>query len=50
MGRAEPFRTADQDSSALVRDRVEALGGSLEITSPVGVGTSLLAEIPIAND
>jgi signal transduction histidine kinase len=33
-----------------VTDRVEALGGSLQITSPVGGGTSLLAEIPIAND
>ena len=27
-------------------DRVEALGGSLEVTSPVGAGTSLRAEIP----
>jgi signal transduction histidine kinase len=33
-----------------IKDRVEALGGSLEITSPMGAGTSLLAEIPIAND
>lgn len=33
-----------------VRDRVEALGGRLEITSPVGRGTSLFAEIPVAND
>jgi signal transduction histidine kinase len=33
-----------------ITDRVEALGGSLEITSPVGGGTSLLAEIPIAHD
>jgi signal transduction histidine kinase len=33
-----------------ITDRVEALGGRLEITSPVGGGTSLLAEIPIAND
>jgi signal transduction histidine kinase len=28
-------------------DRVEALGGSLEISSPVGIGTSLRAEIPL---
>jgi signal transduction histidine kinase len=28
-------------------DRAEALGGSLEISSPVGIGTSLLAEIPL---
>jgi PAS domain S-box-containing protein len=27
-------------------DRVEALGGSLEVVSPAGVGTSLRAEIP----
>jgi signal transduction histidine kinase len=33
-----------------IKDRVEALGGRLEITSPVEGGTSLLAEIPIAND
>jgi signal transduction histidine kinase len=44
---------ADPDhGSGLLRitDRVEALGGRLEITSPVGGGTSLLAEIPIATD
>jgi PAS domain S-box-containing protein len=29
-------------------DRVEALGGSLEVVSPAGAGTSLRAEIPIA--
>jgi signal transduction histidine kinase len=33
-----------------ITDRVEALGGRLEITSPVEGGTSLLAEIPIADD
>jgi len=33
-----------------ITDRVEALGGSLEITSPVGGGTALVAEIPIAHD
>jgi hypothetical protein len=27
-------------------DRVEALGGYLEISRPVGIGTSLLAKIP----
>jgi signal transduction histidine kinase len=27
-------------------DRVEALGGSLEVVSPAGAGTSLRAEIP----
>ena len=30
-------------------DRVEALGGSLDVLSPAGAGTSLRAEIPIAN-
>jgi signal transduction histidine kinase len=43
---------ADVDSGSgliNIRDRVEALGGRLEITSPVGGGTSLLAEIPIAD-
>ena len=29
-------------------DRVEALGGSLEVVSPAGAGTTLCAEIPIA--
>ena len=29
-------------------DRVEALGGSLEVVSPAGSGTSLRAEIPVA--
>ncbi|MGX7678589.1 GAF domain-containing sensor histidine kinase [Jatrophihabitans sp. DSM 45814] len=30
-----------------LRDRIEALGGSLQVTSPVGVGTALLIEIPL---
>jgi signal transduction histidine kinase len=29
-------------------DRIEAVGGTLEITSPVGNGTTLLIEIPVA--
>jgi signal transduction histidine kinase len=33
-----------------ITDRVEALGGSLQIRSPGGGGTSLLIEIPVAND
>jgi signal transduction histidine kinase len=32
-----------------ITDRVEALGGSLQIESPAGGGTSLLADIPIAD-
>jgi signal transduction histidine kinase len=46
-GGADP----DRGSGLLsIKDRIEALGGSLEIASPMGAGTSLLAEIPIAND
>lgn len=33
-----------------IRDRVEALGGRLEITSPAGGGTTLFAEIPIVDE
>jgi signal transduction histidine kinase len=28
-------------------DRVEALGGSLEVTSPIGRGTTLRIELPV---
>jgi signal transduction histidine kinase len=46
-GGADP----DRGSGLLsIGDRIEALGGRLEITSPVGGGTSLLIEIPIADD
>jgi signal transduction histidine kinase len=30
-----------------LRDRIEALGGTLEVTSPAGNGTTLLIEIPL---
>jgi signal transduction histidine kinase len=30
-----------------LRDRIEALGGTLELTSPTGNGTTLLIEIPL---
>jgi signal transduction histidine kinase len=30
-----------------LRDRIEALGGTLDVTSPVGGGTTLLIEIPV---
>ena len=33
-----------------LRDRVEALGGSLEISSPTGRGTTLHASIPLAGE
>jgi signal transduction histidine kinase len=44
VGGANPGR-----GSGLVglRDRIEALGGRLAVTSPVGRGTSLLIEIPL---
>jgi signal transduction histidine kinase len=44
VGSADPRR-----GSGLIglRDRVETLGGTIEIASAVGQGTSLLAKIPI---
>jgi signal transduction histidine kinase len=43
-GGADPIR-----GSGLLglKDRVEALGGTLEVTSPAGSGTTLLIEIPV---
>jgi signal transduction histidine kinase len=43
---------ADLDSASGLlgmRDRVETLGGTIEIRSPVGEGTALLVEIPLEN-
>jgi signal transduction histidine kinase len=45
----EPTPAEDQGSVGL-RDRVEALGGRIEIASPPGDGTSLRVEIPIDGD
>jgi signal transduction histidine kinase len=47
VGGAEPGR-----GSGLIglSDRVEALGGRIEVASPVGRGTSLLVTIPIGRD
>jgi signal transduction histidine kinase len=46
-GGADP----DRGSGLLgITDRVEALGGRLQLRSPEGGGTSLLAQIPIASD
>jgi signal transduction histidine kinase len=41
---------ADRDGSGLLglRDRTEALGGTLQVTSPAGKGTTLTIEIPLA--
>ena len=47
IGGADPGRGTGLTS---LRDRVEALGGNIEIMSPVGAGTSVLAEIPIDGD
>jgi len=47
VGGADPDR-----GSGLVglRDRVEALGGTIDTTSPPGQGTRLLAQIPLDSD
>jgi signal transduction histidine kinase len=46
IGGADPCR-----GSGLIglSDRIEALGGSLEVTSPTGSGTFLLVEIPLGD-
>jgi signal transduction histidine kinase len=33
-----------------MRDRIEAVGGTLRIESPAGVGTRIVAEIPVSRD
>jgi signal transduction histidine kinase len=47
IGGADPAR-----GSGLVGlgDRIEALGGTLEVTSPAGGGTTLLIELPVEGD
>jgi signal transduction histidine kinase len=32
-----------------LRDRVEAIGGTMRLTSPPGVGTSLRVELPLVD-
>jgi PAS domain S-box-containing protein len=44
IGGADPSRGSGLTG---LRDRVEALSGTIEIASPAGSGTSLVAEIPI---
>ena len=46
VGGADPSRGSGLRGLA---DRVEALGGSLDVVSPAGAGTSLRAEIPVAD-
>jgi signal transduction histidine kinase len=44
IGGADP----GQGSGLLgLTDRIEALGGTLEVTSPAGKGTTLLIEVPL---
>ena len=43
IGGASPGRGSGLDG---MKDRVDALGGTIEISSPSGVGTSVLVEIP----
>jgi signal transduction histidine kinase len=32
-----------------LKDRVEAIGGTMRLTSPPGAGTSLFVELPLVN-
>ena len=44
IGGANPARGSGLTG---LRDRIEALGGTLEVTSPADGGTTLLIEIPV---
>ena len=44
IGGADPARGSGLTG---LRDRIEAFGGTLDVTSPAGVGTTPLIEIPI---
>jgi signal transduction histidine kinase len=44
IGGADPGRRSGLTG---LRDRIEALGGTLDVTSPDGGGTTLLIEIPV---
>ena len=44
IGGADPARGSGLTG---LSDRIEAVGGTLHITSPVGGGTTLLIEIPV---
>jgi signal transduction histidine kinase len=47
VGGADP---SDGSGLAGLRDRVEALGGSIKISSPAGEGTRLVVELPLELD
>ena len=44
IGGADPARGSGLTG---LRDRIEAVGGTFDVTSPVGGGTTLLIEIPV---
>jgi signal transduction histidine kinase len=44
VGGADPARGSGLTG---LRDRIEAVGGTLDVTSPVGGGTTLLIKIPV---
>ena len=44
IGGADPARGSGLTG---LGDRIEALGGTLQVTSPAGHGTTLLIEIPV---
>jgi signal transduction histidine kinase len=44
IGGADPSRGSGLTG---LRDRIEAVGGSLDVTSPVRGGTTLLIKIPV---
>jgi signal transduction histidine kinase len=44
IGGADPVKGSGLTG---LRDRVEALGGTFDVTSPAGGGTTLLIEIPV---
>ncbi len=45
--RVDSYADASGPIGVAARDRIEALGGTLHVTSPAGGGTTLLIEIPV---
>lgn len=46
-GRGGAERTIDGSGMRGLRDRAQALGGTLRVESPVGGGTTIVAELPL---
>ena len=42
--------TAERSGLLGIADRMEALGGSVEVTSPPGAGTTIVARVPVRSD